>query len=348
MKKTIIMLLLFVLVAQGAVGRRVRSVYGIGFYNLENLFDTCHDEGKNDYDFLPDGSYQWDSNKYTNKLRNMAQAIADMGTDELPGVGCAVVGCAEVENSRVLDDLVSESQLAARGYKYIHVEGPDRRGIDCALLYNPQLFAVRNVKLVPYRYERESDKNHPTRGYLTVSGTLGDEHVTVVVCHWPSRGADSFAREVAGRQVKALKDSLLRDDRKCKVIVMGDMNDDPSNRSMLECLMAKPEKNEVRKGEMYNPWYNILVKEGRGTLSYRGAWNLFDQIVITPNLIDYKGRTKLRKLKYVKSDIFSRPYLLNAEGKYRGTPKRTTARKVWLNGYSDHLPVVLYLAKDTK
>ena len=143
-------------------------------------------------------------------------------------------------------------------------------------------------------------------------------------------------------------DSLLRDDRKCKVIVMGDMNDDPSNRSMLECLMAKPEKNGVRKGEMYNPWYNILVKEGRGTLSYRGSWNLFDQIVITPNLIDYKGKAKLKRLKYIKSDIFSRPYLLNAEGKYRGTPKRTTARKVWLNGYSDHLPVVLYLAKDTK
>ena len=348
MKKTIIMLMLLTVVVQSAIGRRVRSVYGIGFYNLENLFDTCHDEGKNDYDFLPTGKYEWNTEKYTCKLRNMARAIADMGTDELPDVGCAIVGCAEVENSRVLDDLTHQPQLAARGYRYIHIEGPDKRGIDCALLYNPQIFSVRDTKLVPYRYEREADKAHPTRGFLTVSGTLAGEHVTVVVCHWPSRGADSFAREAAGRQVKELKDSLLRDDAKCKVIVMGDMNDDPSNRSMTECLMAKPEKKEVMKGEMYNPWYNTLVKEGRGTLYYRGAWNLFDQIVITPNLIDYKDKARLKKLKYVKSDIAKRPYLLNAEGKYQGTPHRTSAGGHWLNGYSDHLPVVLYLAKDTK
>ena len=182
------------------------------------------------------------------------------------------------------DALVAQPELAARGYKYCHVEGPDKRGVDCALLYNPALFTVRDVKLVPYVYDMEKDKGRATRGFLTVSGTLADEHLTVVVCHWPSRAASSHYREIAGTQVKALKDSLLRDDPNCKVMVMGDMNDDPTNKSMTECMSCKPEIDKVGHDDMYNPWYNILAKEGRGTLAYGGSWNLFDQIVMTPNM----------------------------------------------------------------
>lgn len=322
------------------------NVYGIGFYNLENLFDTEHDEGKNDYQYLPDGSLKWNELKYSHKLRNMAQVLSEMGTDMLPQMGCVVIGVSEVENSRCLRDLCDQPKLKERNFQFCHIEGPDRRGVDCGLLYNPRYFSVRDVKLVPYVPEREKDKNFFTRGFLTVSGTLAKEHVTVVVCHWPSRFSESYYREVAGRQVRALKDSLLRDDPNVKVIIMGDMNDDPTNKSMMEGLRCKAEIKDVKVGDMYNPWYNVLVKQKTGTLQYDGRWNLFDQIVMTPNLLHKEGAKDYNTLKFRKNQIFRRDYLFQTEGKYKGNTRRTHAGGTWLDGYSDHLPTIVYLMKE--
>lgn len=344
MKRLFFLTSMFLFVTLTMSAQKKYAVYGVGFYNQENLFDTCHDEGKNDYDFLPNGSYKWDKLKYTHKLHNMARALADMGTDMLPN-GCAVIGLSEVENSRALDDLVAEPELAARGYRYAHIEGPDRRGVDCAMLYNPALFTLRDVKLVPYVPELEQDSTFMTRGFLIVSGQMADEHVTVIVCHWPSRFSGSFYRECAGRQVKVVKDSLLRDDPDCKVLVMGDMNDDPMNRSMAVELGARKTIQEMGDGDMFNPWWKIL-ENGTGTLSYQGSWNLFDQIVMSPNLIDRTGTKDYSKLTYLKCQIQRRDYLLQSEGAYKGSPKRTTAGGVWLDGFSDHLPVVVYLVKE--
>ena len=329
-----------------ASAQKKYSVYGVGFYNQENLFDTCHDEGKRDYDFLPTGSYKWNAMKYNHKLNNMSRALADMGTDVLPNIGCAIIGLAEVENSKALDDLVAQPALSARNYQYVHIEGPDRRGIDCALLYNPSLFSVKNTRLVPYVQKLKKDSAFYTRGFLTVSGTLADENVAVIVCHLPSRFSESFYRELGAEQVKAIKDSLLNDDPNCKVFVMGDMNDDPIDKSMAGILKGKANIKDVNQGDMYNPWYNILVKEGVGTLLYQGSWNLFDQILVTPNLLNKDDKKDFSSLKFWKNQIFKRDYLFQTEGKYKGSPKRTTAGGVWLDGYSDHLPVVVYLVKE--
>ena len=329
-----------------ASAQKKYSVYGVGFYNQENLFDTCHDEGKRDYDFLPTGSYKWNAMKYNHKLNNMSRALADMGTDVLPNIGCAIIGLAEVENSKALDDLIAQPALSARNYQYVHIEGPDRRGIDCALLYNPSLFSVKNTRLVPYVQKLKKDSAFYTRGFLTVSGTLADENVAVIVCHLPSRFSESFYRELGAEQVKAIKDSLLNDDPNCKVFVMGDMNDDPIEKSMAGILKGKANIKDVNEGDMYNPWYNILVKEGVGTLLYQGSWNLFDQILVTPNLLNKDDKKDFSSLKFWKNQIFKRDYLFQTEGKYKGSPKRTTAGGVWLDGYSDHLPVVIYLVKE--
>ena len=332
------------------------QVYAVGFYNQENLFDTCHDAGKNDYEYLP--AKGWNGLKYTSKLKNMSRALADMGTDVLPGVGCAFIGLAEVENHKVLDDLTAQPPLKARNMKYCHIEGPDKRGIDCALLYNPALFTVKNVRLVPYVQELEKDSAYKTRGFLTVRGEMAGDDVAVIVCHWPSRFSGSFYRESGARQTKAVKDSLLKLNPAMKVFVMGDMNDDPTNKSMHEVLRAKAEISEVGEGDMYNPWYNILAKEGKGTLFYSGSWNLFDQIVLSPNLLNKPASGKGGKkqaaqkdystLKFWKNQIFRRDYLIQQEGQYKGAPLRTKAGGRWLNGYSDHLPVVLYLVKEKK
>ena len=349
MKKILAFLALF-LMGTGAAMAQKQSyiVHGIGFYNLENLFDTCHDAGKNDYEYLPDGRNKWNGLKYSHKLRNMARVLSEMGTGYLPGVGCSVIGVSEVENARCLTDLCNQPPLKARNIQFCHIEGPDNRGVDCALLYNPTYFKVRNVKLVPYVYDLPEDKDRATRGFLTVSGTLANEHVTIIVCHWPSRGASSHYREIAGRQVRVGKDSLLRDDPNVKVIVMGDMNDDPTNKSMTKELGCKPEIDQVGPDDMYNPWYNVLVKKGTGTLMYDGGWNLFDQIVMTPNLLHRDGKKDYNTLKFRMNEVFRRDYLFQKEGKYKGNTLRTHAGGAWLDGYSDHLPTIIYLMKEKK
>lgn len=346
MKKQLLITLLTLMTCMG-VSAQVK-VYGVGFYNLENLFDYEHDEGKNDYQYLPDGSYKWNEFKYAHKLHNMATVLSELGTDMLPNIGCAVIGVSEVENARCLTDLCAQPELAARGYQFCHIEGPDRRGVDCALLYNPALFTVRNVKLVPYIYELEKDSARATRGFLTVSGTLADEHVTIIVAHLPSRFSGSYYRELGGKQMRAVKDSVLRDDPNCKIFVMGDMNDDPNNKSMYDALGAKENIDKIGPDEMYNPFYDTLIKKKTGTLQYDGKWNLFDQIVMTPNLLNKKGSKDYSTLKFFKNEVFRRDYLFQKEGKYKGGTKRTTAGGVWLDGYSDHLPVCVYLAKNVQ
>lgn len=322
------------------------SMYAIGFYNLENLFDTCHDKGKNDFEYLPDGRNKWSGLKYTHKLRNMARVLAEMGTDKLPLVGCAAIGVSEVENAKCLTDLCNQKPLKDRNFKFCHIEGPDRRGVDCALLYNPDLFTVRDVKLVPYIYKLPKDSARATRGFLVVSGTMANEHVTIVVNHLPSRGATSYYREEGGRQLRVLKDSLIKEDPCVKLFIMGDMNDDPKDRSMSVELGAKRKIEEAKElADLYNPWWDIHAS-GTGTLMYGGAWNLFDQIILSNSLLNQKGKKDFSTLKFWQPQIFRRDYLFQQEGKYKGNTLRTHAGGVWLDGYSDHLPTLVYLVKE--
>jgi len=322
------------------------SVYGVGFYNLENLFDTCHDEGKNDYEYLPDGTNKWTGLKYSHKLKNMARVLSEMGTDKLPGVGCAAIGVSEVENAKCLTDLCNQEPLKAKNFQFVHIEGPDKRGVDCGLLYNPKLFTVRNVKLVPYIYIKPEDAERATRGFLVVSGTMAGEHVTIIVNHLPSRGAVSFYREEGGRQLRIVKDSLVAEDPDVKLLIMGDMNDDPQDKSMAVQLGAKRKMKDVEApGGLWNPWWDVLAS-GTGTLQYQGAWNLFDQIIPSYSLLDIKGTKDYSSLKLWNYQIFTRDYLFQKEGKYKGNTLRTHAGGVWLDGYSDHLPTVVYLIKE--
>ncbi len=340
---TVILLCCLALVLQAQTKQKRFELYGVGFYNLENLFDTIHDEGKNDFEYLPDGTNKWGTMKYVNKVKNMSEVLSEMATDMLP-VGMAAVGVSEIENSRVLQALVESDALAARGWKFIHVEGPDRRGVDCGLLYNPALYQPYAYQLAPYLLENGSDE-YKTRGFLIVSGLMSGEHVHMIVNHWPSRYAKSPARERAGVQVRALKDSLMKANPDSKVIIMGDMNDDPDDKSMKTCLGAMRDRKDLKEpSDLYNPWWKILREDGVGTLKYKGNWNLFDQVVFTANLVG-KDRTTL---KYYKPEIFSRNYMFQTDGKYKGSPKRTHAGGVWLNGYSDHLPVIIYLVKEVQ
>lgn len=334
-------MLFFVAALSSQAQQKRYGMYPIGFYNLENLFDTQHDEGKNDYEFLPDGTNKWSELKYSHKLRNMARVLGEMATDQVK-IGCVAIGVSEVENAHVLRDLCAQEPLAKRGYKFAHIEGPDKRGVDCALLYNPRFFKPYKVFLQPY--DLGTILTRPTRGFLTVQGTLAGDSLTIIVCHWPSRFATSPARVWAGQQVRHEKDSILAAQPNMKVLIMGDMNDDPMDESMAKGLGARRKIADVKEGELFNPFWQMLL-DGIGTLAYNGSWNLFDQIVMTPNTLN-KGKEKdYSTLKYLKAERFMRDYMMQHEGKYKGTPKRTHAGGTWLDGFSDHLPVITYFVK---
>ncbi len=342
MKKCVLLALLAIL-SMGASAQEKRfALYGVAFYNLENLFDTTHDEGKNDYEYLPDGKNRWDDAKYQSKLQNMSKVLSLLATDKLP-MGAAVIGVSEVENRRVLEDLLKQPALAERGYEIVHYEGEDRRGVDCGLFYNPKMFTLTSSKLSPYIPENPADTTYKTRGFLIASGEMAGDRITFIVNHWPSRGAASPARERAGVQVRALKDSLLQVDPAMKVVIMGDMNDDPMDKSMAEALGAKRKAKDVEEHDLFNPWWNTL-KKGYGTLMYRGKWNLFDQIVFTGNMLSEDRQT----LTFYKNEIFKRDFMFQTDGKYKGYPKRTHAGGVWTNGYSDHFPTIVYFIKEVK
>lgn len=344
MKKSILSFILsFILITVLTSSNPVRiGMYGIAFYNLENLFDTLHDNGKNDYEFLPDGTNKWGKMKYENKLANMSKVLAELCTDRLPK-GAAIIGVSEIENRRVLEDLLKQPALKDRGYQIIHHEGPDRRGVDCAFFYNPRFFQLESSRLVPYIYP-DNDTTYATRGFLLASGKMAGENLHVIVNHWPSRAAVSFYRELGGTQVRAIKDSILATDPDAKVIIMGDLNDDPKDKSVSDALGAKHKIKDCGNHDLYNPWWDMLYKTGQGTLLYDGKWNLFDQIIFTGNMLGKDRST----LKYYKNEVFLRDYLIQQEGRFKGNPKRTHASGVWLNGYSDHLPAIIYLVKELK
>lgn len=337
-RTVIVLFLLYFFVTISSAAPEKTDIYGVGFYNLENLFDTIHDKGKNDYEFLPGGVKKWSSERYYSKIGCVATVLNAMGADVLPD-GMAVVGVCEVENARVLNDLVRHEKLSSRGWKFVHVDGPDERGVDCALLYNPRLFRPLSSRLVPYT-STDSEVVYKSRGFLVVEGLLGGERVHLIVNHWPSRYGKSPLRERAGVLVREIKDSIISKVHDAKVLIMGDMNDNPDDRSMSVSLGAMRHKGDVKSsGDLYNPWWDIYAGNRCGSYKYQGKWNLYDQIVLSANLLGAGNG----KLKFWRAEVFSRDFLFHHKGRYKGSLKRTFAGNVWLNGYSDHLPVVVYL-----
>ncbi|MCB0400622.1 MAG: endonuclease/exonuclease/phosphatase family protein [Flavobacteriales bacterium] len=321
-------------------------VAAIGFYNLENLFDTLVDPDPDKIlqdDFTPHGPKKWTSKLYKEKLTRMAGVIAELGTEITPD-GVAILGVAEVENKGVLEDLAKESALKDRNYQVVHYDSPDKRGIDVGLLYNPKYFKVESSRSVSLR---SLDTTFYTRDQLLVSGTLNDERVHVIVAHWPSRRGgekrSSPRRELAAQLGKMIIDSIEKAEPGAKILYMGDLNDDPTNKSLKKGLKGVENKEEVQAGNMYNPWESYY-KKGIGTLAYRDTWNLFDQILVSPALAD----NDFSSYKFYKATIHSKSYLTNSSGQYKGYPFRTYAGGSYAGGYSDHFPVYLYLIKEQK
>lgn len=337
------LLLLAFAVCSLSAQQKPGKVYGVAFYNLENLFDTINNNGKYDLEFSPQGKYGWDGKKYWKKIHNMAYAISQMTTKNTPA-GPAVIGVSEVENITVLQDLVKASPIAERGYKIVHHDSPDARGVDVGLLYDPKQFRVLTV--TNHRLTIPQLPNFRTRDQMCVVGLMGRDRVAIIVNHWPSRRGgteqSSYLREAAAALSASIADSLLTVDPNMGVIVMGDLNDSPYDKSVTEVLKAKKKQGEAAPGEFYNPFHKLL-DDGIGSYIYRGRWDLFDQIILSYNLLENGGNG----LTYAGAKVYNNDFLRNPSGKYEGYPFRTFSEGVFLGGFSDHFPTEIFL-KTTK
>lgn len=307
----------------------------IGFWNLENLYDTLNNAKTDDDEFTPEGAKRWDTYKYQTKIKRIAEVLQKIVGDEIESQ-LAFFGVCEVENGVVLKDVVQSSELSARHYTYIVGNGPDKRGINPALIYNPEVFKPLCSYDVPI--STQLDSTHPTRSILLVKGFLLNQPLVVLVNHWPSRrGGETSSRPnrlFASRYLQQVCDSLKRKDSALPIVVMGDFNDDPSDESI---------RRLVESGGFQNLMTDPYQK-GIGTLAWNDRWHLFDQILISSDFL--RKKTAIPVVQKVK--IINNSSLRNQSGKFKGYPWRTFNGYQYSAGYSDHFPVciVLWLTKE--
>jgi len=346
-KHTIYSLFIAVLVLLGnsvTAQQKQYTVAVVGFYNVENLFDTINQPNVNDEEFTPTGSNLYTPKVYLDKLSKLEQVISDIGTEVSPD-GLSVLGLAEIENETVIQDLIKQPKLKTRNYQYVHYNSPDERGIDVGLIYNPKYLKVISSQSLNVPLKNADGTPRHTRDVLYVYGMYNGEPMHFFVNHWPSRrgGEEASApgRALAAQTAKTCIDSIMKDNPNAKVILMGDLNDDPVSPSVEKVLMANGNKEKVKQSGLYNPWMSYY-KDGIGTLAYNDAWNLFDQIIVSEAFLP----SKQSGFFLHKSNIYKKEFMIQNSGRYKGYPKRTYDFSVYLGGYSDHFPTYLVLLKE--
>ena len=332
------------MVAVNAQERKKYLYRSIMFYNVENLFDTIDDPMTLDDSYKPDGQYNWTHERYLTKLKHIGEVLAGFGQIG-HGEGADIIGLCEIENVTVLRDLMSNTAMSERNYEIIHIDSPDRRGIDVGFMYKVSCFTPIYFHNHPLIIYNEHEFREYTRDQLVVQGLLDGEEMFFIVNHWPSRrGGEQKSkpfRKAAAKLTRKLIDSIRSVSVDPKIVIMGDFNDNPLNDSFKVTLKTKVNSKAPENQYLYNPM-EFLYRRGVGSLAYRDKWELFDQILITSNLL----LNRESKYFYWKAGIYMPEYLITQAGRFRGYPFRTFAAGTYLGGYSDHLPVYLYLIRE--
>lgn len=351
--------LIFILILSGilAFGQDGKSKnYVVGFYNLENLFDTYDDPAKNDEEFLPDGKNKWTEAKYQKKLHNMAAVIRSMA--ETNGRFHSVLGVSEIENRLVLEDLVSQPEIAGANYQIVHYDSPDVRGVDVGLIYRPDHFTLIDSESIPFDFDSddiefalaEEDRDaFKTRDILMAHGLLDGEEFAFYVAHLPSRigGKGWDLRSRGAEIIYSHAEEMAEKYPGIKIVVMGDMNDNPTDVSMTEFMHGKENPEDVGEGDFFSPFMSML-KAGYGSLAYQGVWNIYDIILVNETLLNAPdGGFRLRPVgkKGFYGVVYKKPFMITQRGQYKGTPFRTFSNGAFIGGYSDHLPTYIVLEK---
>jgi len=306
------------------------------FYNVENLFDTIDHPDFDDDEFTPSGSKKWEVGRYEKKINDIARVILSVPEKEVPDI----IGFAEVENRKVLDDLVASRGLHRYDYRLVHAESKDPRGIDCALIFREDEFRYKYHEVIPVKDLQDPEYIH--RDILHVSGQGPDgKPLHIFVNHWKSRWGGT--RETEPKRVYAAialrrkLDRLLSTESDPRFIVMGDFNDEPTNRSLLDVLHAGNKRQNILINDSYNLYYDQHNTDDEGTLSYRGDWQMFDQIIISYSLLN---QDKNLSTGYDGGNVLKEEWMLfHDEQRDRKVPSRTYGGNEYFGGISDHLPV---------
>ncbi len=348
MKQISLLFLAIFLINTTVFSQKQYEIRTVAFYNLENLFDTENDTLIDD-ESSPIMTLKGNKEAvYEQKLNNMAKVISEIGLAESKN-SPVVLGVAEVENRKVLEDLIHTSFLNKKDYNIIHYDSPDLRGIDVGFLYQPAFFSPTHHETFELRLWDETGMRIYTRDQLLVSGYLNGELVHFIVNHWPSRRGGEEASRNKREKAAYLNTEIIKKIREnepnAKIIIMGDLNDDPINTSLKEVLKTKENKEDVLDGDIYNPTEEMF-KRGENTLAYRDNINFFDQIMVTsPFLANDNDYTSFKMYKVM---VFNPQYLTTQTGAYKGYPFRSFSSTGFIGGYSDHYPVYMYLIREKK
>ena len=342
MKKFFPILLLSLLILTGCSVKKIgkTEIAKIAFYNVENLFDTIDDPNVNDEEFTPEGRQNWNSEKYATKLEHISQVFLSMDSSQAP----ALIGMAEVENRQVLEDLIQKSHLSDFKYKIIHQESPDFRGIDVALIYRPDIYdpIVNNWFAINFPF----DSAYTTRDILYSKGNIfGDKVLHIFVNHWTSRSGGQEVtdtkRNFIATFLKSKTDSILSIEPNANILIMGDLNDNPTDVSITESLNALPISGPILKNKLYNLSLHKF-QNGEGTLYYN-SWDLFDQMIVSGNLLIENSSLIIAPSSI---EIYNPDWIVFEDNKGIKRPNRTASGNRYYGGYSDHLPVYITIKKN--
>jgi len=356
MKHSLLIAALLLLLSVSASAQKTKQNYVIGFYNLENLFDTYDDPVKNDNEFLPEGKNKWTQAKYEKKLHNLATVIRAMADNNRRWH--TILGISEIENRLVIEDLVSQPEIAAANYEIVHYDSPDRRGVDVALLYKPDQFTYLDSESIPFDFNSDIDFSDTdtsyfkTRDILMVHGLMAGEHFAFYVAHLPSRvGGKGGNLRSRGAEIIYSHSRMMEEKYPgIKIVVMGDMNDNPTDESMAKYLRGQEKLSDVTPTEFFSP-YTAMLKAGYGSLCYQGVWSIYDLELVNYSLACApEGGLKIQPVtknhgKEYYGVVFKRPWMTTQKGQYKGYPFRTFSNGSFIGGYSDHYPTYIVVGK---
>lgn len=306
------------------------------FYNVENFFDYEVDTTRGYNAFTPDGEQRWTISRYYTKRNNVFKTIAALSQGQFP----ALIGFCEIENEKVLDDIVKRTPLRRLNYKVVHYESRDWRGIDVAIAYRPDLLTL--VNSAPLTVRDVNDTSFRTRDILYAAfETLQGELLHFYVNHWPSRYGGQIEsesrRQLAASVLRSHYDSLSAVMPGAKVLMMGDFNDTPSDPSVLKVLGAVAAENKPEDNALVQLFANPANLGSEGTLKHGHDWQIFDQMIISASLYDSE-----QGIHYCPGSarIFHGDFLFEDDERYLGKKLfRTYSGPNYIGGFSDHLPV---------
>ena len=341
MKKTLVLL---VLLAVAFFAEAQQETVRVAFWNMENFFDPFVDSTKAYNAFTEDGMQHWTKSRFYKKRNNMYKAILAMSENRPMGI----IGMCEVENEYVLSAIFDQTPLKKHNYRFVHYEGPDKRGIDPAIVYSLDHFQLVESTVFPY-YNPEDTAYH-SRDILYAK-FIGKQNDTlhIFVNHWPSRYSGELetvgSRSCSAAILRAKVDSIcasMPEGYQAKIIMMGDLNDCPTDPSVYDVLRAR-HPSEMEEGCLVNLFGKKDGLGFEGTLKHQADWQIFDQIIVTDGVMDDR-----EGLHYQEGSarIFHADFMLEDDEVYHGKKLfRTYIGPKYFGGFSDHLPVYIDLER---